>query len=344
MRAGVQAATLRRAGLSALGMLGVAAALLAAEGMTPARLWSAWLAGSGGGAGAGVVAAPDAAINPQHPWDAAYFPNPVLTTQDGTRVRFYDDLIKGKTVAINTFFSVCTDVCPLSTAKMLELQRRLGDRVGRDVFFYSLSVDPEHDTPASMKDYAQRYGVGPGWLFLTGKPEDIQLISRRMGLGMLQAESPRDAHSTTLMVGHEPSGQWMKHSSTDNPQFVAAMMGTFFGWKAEADAPDYRQAAALQITSGEFLFRNGCAACHSIGEGDRIGPDLKDVAQRRDPVWLERFVREPDVLIDGGDPLAQALLQRYKGVRMPNLGLKPDEVAEILTYIAARSAKVAQRP
>lgn len=329
-KARVPAALWRRAGLSLLGMLLVATGLMAAEGVTPTRLWSAWTRGQ------------DTAADPRRPWDAAYFPNPVLTTQDGTRVRFYDDLIKGKTVAINTFFSVCTDVCPLSTAKMLELQRRLGDRVGRDIFFYSLSVDPEHDTPASMKEYAQRYGVGPGWLFLTGKAEDIQRISQRMGLGMLQAESPRDAHSTTLMVGHEPSGQWMKHSSTDNPQFVAAMLGTFFGWKADADAPDYRQAGALQITSGEFLFRNGCAACHSIGEGDRIGPDLKDVAKRRDPVWLERFVREPDVLIDRGDPLAQELLQRHKGVRMPNLGLKPDEVAEILGYIAARSAKVAE--
>lgn len=104
------------------------------------------------------------------------------------------------------------------------------------------------------------------------------------------------------------------------------------------------QAGALQITSGEFLFRNGCAACHSIGDGDRIGPDLKDVAKRRDPVWLEKFVRTPDVLLDGGDPIARELLQRHKGVRMPNLGLKPDEVAEILGYIEARSAKVAQHP
>ncbi len=310
-------------------MLAVATGLLAAEGVTPMRLWSAWTRDVAG-----------AVSDPRQPWDAAYFPNPVLTTQHGTRVRFYDDLIKGKTVAVNTFFSVCTDVCPLSTAKMLELQRRLGDRVGRDIFFYSLSVDPVHDTPASMKDYAERYGVGPGWLFLTGSEADIRLISNRLGLGALEPLSPRDAHSTTLMVGHEPSGQWMKHSSTDNPQFVAAMLGTFFGWKADADAPDYRQASALQITSGEFLFRNGCAACHSIGEGDRIGPDLKDVAKRRDPLWLERFVRTPDVVIDSGDPIARELLQRHKGVRMPNLGLQPDEVGEILEYIAARSARL----
>ena len=135
VKARVPAALWRRAGLSLLGMLLVATGLMAAEGVTPTRLWSAWTRGQ------------DTAADPRRPWDAAYFPNPVLTTQDGTRVRFYDDLIKGKTVAINTFFSVCTDVCPLSTAKMLELQRRLGDRVGRDIFFYSLSVDPEHDTP-----------------------------------------------------------------------------------------------------------------------------------------------------------------------------------------------------
>lgn len=279
-----------------------------------------------------------------NPWDEDYFPNPELVTQDGRKVRFYDDLIKGKSVAVNTFFTVCTDVCPLSTAKMLQLQQRLGDRVGRDIHFYSLSVDPIGDTPAAMKAYAQRYGVGPGWTFLSGKPEDIRLITQRLGLGVVGATDPRESHSATLMVGHEPSGRWMKHSSTDGPDFVAASVGTFLGWPVESPRADASQARPLKITHGEFLFRNGCAACHSIGSGDGIGPDLLDVHQRRPRAWLEQFVLAPDRMIAAGDPVATALLKQYRGVQMPNLDLPPEDVADILDYIEMRSQRLAARP
>lgn len=297
--------------LSVLGMLGVAAALLALEGRATAT----------------------------RPWQAGYFPNPELTTQHGDRVRFHD-LIQGRAVALNTFFTVCTDVCPLGTAKLLELQRQLGERVGRDIVFLSISVDPAHDTPAAMQAYAQRYGAGPGWLFLTGKEAEVALLVRRLGLGSIGPTSPRDAHTSTLMVGRAASGEWMKSSSTDNPQYVAETVRSFLGWPRADVAPDYRQARALQITSGEYLFRNGCAACHSIGEGDRLGPDLLHVGQRRERAWLERFVSTPDAVLDAGDPVAQALLTRYKGVRMPNLGLAQDEVREILDYVEARSARL----
>lgn len=273
------------------------------------------------------------------PWGEGYFPNPVLTTHDGRRVRFYDDLLKGKAVAINTFFTVCTDVCPLSTAKMLELQRQFGERVGRDIHFYSLSVDPVGDTPEAMREYAQRYGVGPGWTFLAGRPEDIQLITRKLGLGVMRNTDPRESHSSTLMVGHEPTGRWMKHSSTDNPQFVAASVGTFLGWPADA-AHSTAQARQLKITQGEFLFRNGCSPCHSIGQGDGIGPDLRSVHERRPRAWLEQFVQAPDRMLQAGDPTATELRQRYRGVQMPNLDLAPQDVSDILDYMQARSRQL----
>lgn len=138
---------------------------------------------------------------------AQRFPNVELTTQHGDKVRLYDDLLKGKTVAVNTFYAGCGDVCPLGTAKMLELQKLLGGRVGKDIQFYSISIDPFNDTPQTLKAYADRFNVGPGWLFLTGKEKDVQLVTRALGLGTLQATAPRDNHSTTLMVGNEPSGQ-----------------------------------------------------------------------------------------------------------------------------------------
>jgi protein SCO1/2 len=312
--------------VSSAGMLGVATVLLYSEGALPA--WTSLLDKNG--------------WRIEHMFGSdkqvgERFPNVVLTTQDGKKVRLYDDLLKGKTVAVNTFFAGCSDVCPLGTAKMLELQRLFGDRVGKDIFFYSISVDP-HDTPAAMKEYAQRYRVGPGWLFLTGKEKDVQLATRALGLGTLQATNPRDQHSTTLTVGNEPSGQWMKNSSIDNPRFVAATIETFFGWQATVATRDYGDARQINLTNGQYLFQNACMSCHNIGTGDKIGPDLLGVSARRDRQWLERFILAPDEVLASGDALANGLLKQYNGIRMPNLGLTPGEVSELLTYIDDKSA------
>ena len=277
------------------------------------------------------------------PWGASHFPNVVLTTQYGTKVRLYDDLLKGKIVAVNTFFAGCSDVCPLSTAKMLQLKKLLGDRVGKDIHFYSLSIDPLHDTPEALKAYAERYDTGPGWLFLTGSEKDIALVTRKLGLGNLASADPRDNHSTTLMVGNETTGQWMKNSVVDNPSFVAASMQTFLGWKAEVKTVDQSKSGPFRLTNGQYLYQNGCSVCHTIGDGENIGPDLLGVHERRDRAWLERFVRTPDQMLAEGDPVATQLLAKHKGVRMPNLDLTQEEVTDILKYIEARSAQVRQQ-
>src|ERR1700752_4043479 len=65
-------------------------------------------------------------------WGANYFPNVTLTTQDGRSVRFYDDLIKGKIVAINLIYTSCEYNCPLETARLAQVQKLLGDRMGKD--------------------------------------------------------------------------------------------------------------------------------------------------------------------------------------------------------------------
>src|SRR5262249_51560256 len=75
------------------------------------------------------------------PWGEDYFPNVPLVTQDGKTVHFFDDLIKGRVVAIDFIFTSCGQVCPLEAARLSEVQKLLGDRVGRDVFFYSISID-----------------------------------------------------------------------------------------------------------------------------------------------------------------------------------------------------------
>ncbi|HEX3091351.1 MAG TPA: SCO family protein, partial [Candidatus Angelobacter sp.] len=135
-------------------------------------------------------------------WGANYFPNVELTDQDGHKLHFYDDLLKGKIVVIELFFTHCLDICPLETARLVQVQKMLGDRVGKDIFFYSLSIDPKRDSPAMLKAYAKRYHAGPGWLFLTGKPEDIELVSKKLGLWQEPDPNDRDGHSAHLMLGN----------------------------------------------------------------------------------------------------------------------------------------------
>src|SRR5690348_13349113 len=86
-------------------------------------------------------------------WGASFFPNIELTNQDGRKVRFYDDLIKGKIVVIDLIYTHCVDSCPLETARLVQVQKLLGDAVGREIFFYSISIDPKRDTPAVLKSY-----------------------------------------------------------------------------------------------------------------------------------------------------------------------------------------------
>ena len=94
--------------------------------------------------------APVAAGESTTPWGGDYFPNTLLTDQDGRQVRFFDDLIKGKVVVINFIFTSCSDSCPLETARLRQVQKLLGDRVGKDIFFYSISIDPLSDTPGVL--------------------------------------------------------------------------------------------------------------------------------------------------------------------------------------------------
>ncbi len=166
------------------------------------------------------------------PWGADYFPNVPLITQDGVTVHFYDDLLKGKKVAINLIYTSCKDECPLETARLVQVQQVLGSRVGKDVFFYSISIDPARDTPAVLKAYAEKFHVGPGWLFLTGKEDDIKLVAKKLGLSRRRDALTRDGHSASLMIGDESGGQWMRNSAVDNPQFLPRRSAISLGGRA----------------------------------------------------------------------------------------------------------------
>jgi protein SCO1/2 len=271
-----------------------------------------------------------------NPWGADYFPNVPLTTQDGVTVRFYDDLLKGRAVAVNLIYTTCKDECPLETARLVQVQRLLGDRVGRDIFFYSISIDPQRDTPQVLKAYAEKFGVGPGWLFLTGRDADIKLVARKLGLSRSNDGASRDGHKPILMLGNEPTGQWMRNAALDSPRFLATTIGNFMGWKNPR-----RQTMAARLSPpdpGTYIFQSRCHACHTIGQGDGVGPDLAGVTTRRDREWLARYLKAPDQMLAAKDPIAMALFEKYKGVPMPNLHLNESEIAALLSYLEAQGS------
>jgi len=130
-----------------------------------------------------------------------------LQTHAHQEVRFYDGLLKDKTVLINFMYTACQDACPLTTATLVQVQHALGARVGRDIFLYSISVDPEHDTPEALRQYAQRFEVQPGWLFLTGTQAIIAQI--RASFGDTPSLAARQSnHLRVMRLGIEPLERW----------------------------------------------------------------------------------------------------------------------------------------
>ncbi len=135
----------------------------------------------------------------------AYFTDTILVSHTGERLRYYSDILEGRTVVISFIFTTCQDACPLINANLQRVQNRLGDRIGKDILFVSISVDPEVDTVPVLADYRKRYDAGDGWLFLTGSPGNIETVSQKMGQVF-----EKEAHLTALLVGNTRTARWRK--------------------------------------------------------------------------------------------------------------------------------------
>jgi protein SCO1 len=151
------------------------------------------------------------------------FPNVKLQDQHGREVHFYDDLIKDKIVTINFFYAKCEGICPRVTANLAKAQKILGDRVGRDIFMTSISLKPEHDTPAVLKEYAEMFKARPGWSFLTGKPDDVEHLRRSLGFTNLDPQLDKDTsqHIGNVRMGNEPLMLWAACPGMARPEFIA---------------------------------------------------------------------------------------------------------------------------
>jgi protein SCO1 len=152
-----------------------------------------------------------------------YFPNVALRTHEGKEVRFYDDLIKDKVVLINFMYARCEGICPGNTANLRKVQKLLGEVVGREVFMYSITLRPEEDSPEVLATYAAAHGVGPGWQFLTGTPEDIELLRQKLGFTDPDPVLDQDnaSHVGVVLYGSEPHQQWAACPGMAEPAVLA---------------------------------------------------------------------------------------------------------------------------
>lgn len=183
------------------------------------RDWLKWV----GGAALAPVLATSGATRAKTGPRAAYFPNTIVQTHEGEKLRFYDDIVQGKIVIFNMMYTVCTGICPGNTANMLQVQEALGKRLGKDVFMYSMTLQPEFDRPKDLKDYAKRYGIKPGWSLLTGQPTEMEIIRRKLGFFNDDPKIDADLknHTGMLRIGNEKLDRWFMMPVLSSPKQIA---------------------------------------------------------------------------------------------------------------------------
>jgi protein SCO1 len=188
----------------------------------------------------------DSKIEPSPKQKAAriFFSDRKLVTQRGEEVEFYSNVLRGKVVLINFIFTQCTDSCPTQTARLAEVQTLLGERVGHGVSLVSISVDPEHDTPKALRDYAARFGAGDGWVFLTGNKTSVDDVLRRLA----QLTPTRESHTTLFILGNVTTGHWIKVHPDASPGEIAQQIRLLAD---ETRQPAGRSTAVIDPTPGE---------------------------------------------------------------------------------------------
>ena len=148
----------------------------------------------------------------------AYFTDLELLTHEGRKVRFYSDVLEGRTVLINVIYTNCKDACPLITQQLNQVRGMLGERFGREIVFVSLSSDPERDSPAALRGFAEAQSADlSGWTFLTGAKPNVDHILKKLG----QFSPSVEGHSTLLIAGNVPAKRWSKIRPDAPPLAIA---------------------------------------------------------------------------------------------------------------------------
>ncbi|MBK1662580.1 SCO family protein [Paracraurococcus ruber] len=184
------------------------------------------------GLAAGGLARPAAALD----CDARerdYFSNAALTDQDGRAVRFYEDVLRGRTVLVGWIFTACPDACPLLAARSLSIVDAATER-GAAPRLVHLTTDPRRDRPERLKSWAAKYGSYPDWRLLTGAPAELRDVARRLGQAV-DEERP-DRHTTLLIAGNVPARRWLRIRPDMPPEAAALQLADLAAAPPVADA------------------------------------------------------------------------------------------------------------
>jgi cytochrome oxidase Cu insertion factor (SCO1/SenC/PrrC family) len=150
-----------------------------------------------------------------------YFSNVELVDQNGRSLKFYDEVLKDNVVVISFIFTNCQSACPLMTRNLTMIRDMMREDERRAIQFVSISIDPLRDTPAAMKEFAQKHEADiEGWLWLTGQPDDVNYVTKRLGSF---TEDP-EAHTTTLLAANVPNAHWTKIPPNVPPNGVVARL------------------------------------------------------------------------------------------------------------------------
>ncbi len=275
----------------------------------------------------------------ERPWGQSYFTNLEVVDQDGRKLRFYDDVLKGKQVVISFIYTTCKEICPLNTSRLVRVKDILGKRDG--LIFISLSVDPENDTPEKLKDYADAFGVGDNWLLLTGNVRNLKTIAAKLG----NRENFKELHRNEIVLGNASTGEWARNSAFIEPERLAIdILQLDPAWRDQKrdNTKDSVKNSVQDIPDhpGEGLFRKLCFSCHTVGVGARVGPDLRDVHERRSEKWLVQFMMKPEKMLTEKDPVAVALNKEFPVAIMPSLGLTETDAHDLISYLKFSSQKI----
>jgi cytochrome oxidase Cu insertion factor (SCO1/SenC/PrrC family) len=163
-----------------------------------------------------------------------HIPDVELLDQNGRKIHFYTDLVKGQTVVINFIFTTCTTICPPLGATFARVQKELGDKAGRDVRFISISVDPATDTPERLKAWGAKFHAGDGWTFVTGNKPDVDELLRALGA----SSARREDHSPTVLIGNDAHGNWTRTYGLANTSKLVQIINEVMEGKAATTAAD----------------------------------------------------------------------------------------------------------
>jgi protein SCO1 len=152
-------------------------------------------------------------------------PDVTLVNQRGEPIQFYTDLIKDKVVAINFIFTTCTTICPPMGANFAQLQKLMTHRVGKDVHFISVSVDPVTDTPQHLMAWSQRFNAAPGWTLVTGSRHEVVTLLK--ALEVYTADKLN--HAPVVLLGNETTGQWRRTYGLAPPSTLADIIADLSG-------------------------------------------------------------------------------------------------------------------